>query len=127
MMGMQCLSGHVFHIRVIQVISDQWESPGISYGCGSDGSGRSQASDETRLCPLASLIKSVMGDGFLTVFKIYRALDDGALFSGKRGADGSGRRCDTALYYGKIFAVHFAVLGHGRKDASADQGVWRPQ
>ena len=26
MMGMQCLSAYVFHIRVIQVISNQWET-----------------------------------------------------------------------------------------------------
>lgn len=42
-------------------------------------------------------------------------------FLAMRSTDGSGRRCDTALYYGKIFPVHFAVLGHSRKNTSADQ------
>jgi hypothetical protein len=31
-----------------------------------------------------------MGDGFLTVFKIYHAFNDRSLFSGKWGADYSG-------------------------------------
>mgnify|MGYP000166953033 CR=1 FL=1 len=84
-------------------------TPDVSYGCGSDVSGRSQASERPD-CVRWLLYKSVMCDGFFTVFKINRALDDGAFFSGKRSTDGSGRRCDTALYYGKIFPVHFAVL-----------------
>ena len=119
MMGMQCLSAHVFHIRVIQVISNQWE-PQIFH------------MDADLMCPaglklqrdqtvsVGFFYKSLMCDGFFTVFKINRALDDGAFFSGKRSTDGSGRRCDTALYYGKIFPVHFAVLGHSRKNTSAD-------
>lgn len=63
----------------------------------------------------------IMGDGFLTVFKIYHAFNDCSLFSGKWGAVVPDEGVTSALYYCKIFAVYFPVFSHGRKDASADK------
>lgn len=83
MMGMQCLSAYVFHIRVIQVISNQWETQ--IFHMDADlmcPAGLKLQRDQT--VSVGFFYKSVMCDGFFTVFKINRALDDGAFFSGKR-------------------------------------------
>ena len=89
MMGMQCLSAYVFHIRVIQVISNQWETQ--MFHMDADlmcPAGLKLQRDQT--VSVGFFYKSVMCDGFFTVFKINRAFDDGAFFSGKRSTDGSG-------------------------------------
>lgn len=83
MMGMQCLSAYVFHIRVIQVISNQWETQ--MFHMDADlmcPAGLKLQRDQT--VSVGFFYKSVMCDGFFTVFKINRAFDDGAFFSGKR-------------------------------------------
>ena len=79
MMGMQCLSAYVFHIRVIQVISNQWETQ--MFHMDADlmcPAGLKLQRDQT--VSVGFFYKSVMCDGFFTVFKINRAFDDGAFF-----------------------------------------------
>ena len=78
MMGMQCLSAYVFHIRVIQVISNQWETQ--IFHMDADlmcPAGLKLQRDQT--VSVGFFYKSVMCDGFFTVFKIKMYNDRGFL------------------------------------------------
>ena len=116
----QGLPGHVFHIRIIQIIADQWKSQIFHMNTDLMGTaGFEPQRDQT--VSVRCLYELIVCNGFFSVFKINHALNDGSFFSGKRSTDDTGRGSDTAFYNGKIFPVYFSVFCHGRKDTSADQ------
>ena len=71
MMGMQCLSAYVFHIRVIQVISNQWETQMFHMDADLMCPSGFQHKAQKRILSIKALYMIVCNGG-LTVFPSFR-------------------------------------------------------
>ena len=110
----------MFHVRVVEVVSDKGIAQVFHMDTDLMGAAGFQLKGDQAV-PIFFFYQFIMGDGFFTMFKIYGAFNNGAFFAGKRGCDGSCGWGEVTFYDGQVFPVYQAFFGHIGHDAGADQ------
>ena len=99
----------MFHVRVVEVVSDQGIAQVFHMDTDLMGAAGFQLKGDQAV-PIFFFYQFIMGDGFFTMIKIYGAFNDGAFFAGKRGCDGSNRWGEVTLYDGQVFPVYQSLF-----------------
>ena len=99
----------MFHVRVVEVISNQGIAQIFHMDTDLMGAAGFQLKGDQAV-PVFFFYQFIMGDGFFSMVKIYGAFDDGAFFTGKRGCDGHCRRGEVTLYDCQVFPVYQAFF-----------------
>jgi len=110
----------VFHVRVVEVISNQGIAQIFHMDTDLMGAAGFQLKGDQAV-PIFFFYQFIMGDGFFSMVKIYGALNDGAFFAGKRCCDGSCGWGEVTLYDCQVFPVYQAFFCHIGHNAGADQ------
>lgn len=92
----------MFHVRVVEVISNQGIAQIFHMDTDLMGAAGFQLKGDQAV-PIFFFYQFIMGDGFFSMVKIYGALNDGAFFAGKRCCDGSCGWGEITLYDCQVF------------------------
>lgn len=117
---MKGLSFDVFHIGVVQVISDEGISKVFHMYANLMGTAGFQTKGD-------KAVSVMFGDDFivsdccLSICEIYGSFDDRSGFAGERRRDCSGSGGDGSARDGKIFSMDLMEADHVRENAAADQ------
>ena len=117
---MQGLTGNVFHVRVVEIVSDQRIAQIFHMDPDLMGAAGLQAQGDQAV-PVSYGDNLIVGDRGLAFLPVYNPFDDGAFPAGERGSDGAGFRHDMSSCYSQVFPADFFALGHGGQDTGADQ------
>ena len=72
----------MFHVRVVEVVSDQGIAQVFHMDTDLMGAAGFQLKGDQAV-PIFFFYQFIMGDGFFSMVKIYGALNDGAFFAGR--------------------------------------------
>ena len=116
---MQRLTADMFHVRVVEIISDQWVAEIFHMNADLMGTtGLQMQGDEA--VPVFFFQHAVMCHCPFTMFKINDTLDHGAGFTRERRADRPGRRSNASAGDGEVFARDLMAARKGGQDVGTD-------
>ena len=119
-MRMKSLTTNVAHVRIVEIISDQWISQMLHMNADLVcASGLKLQCDQTVMS--GRFYNMIMGDSGFAVIPVHHTLDDGAGFSAEWGRDGASFGRYVSRGNGKVFPVDFPASGHRRENSGTDQ------
>ena len=111
---------HVFHVWVVQVVTNQWITEIFHMNTDLVGAAGLKTKRD-KAVPICFFYHFIMGDCIFSMFPVYGPFDDGSFLAPERSLDGSFGRCDRTSCNREILPVDFPVFCHVRENTATDQ------